>query len=186
MKNLIICVSLILLTSCNKRLMEFCKQETKPEYELCMKKCELALPQPGEDLDKNDAIKKCQNTCKIQRKEDRLNCYHSELVACARKCAKKKAKLCRENKKNCKKAAREQKRNCIRSARTNKRNCIRNCKNNSRGKKRRRCKRDCRRVFRGEKRACRRTFKVAMAQCKSVGCKKSSFADECLGECTEE
>lgn len=183
MKNLSMFLILISLSSCNKKLMNFCKAESMPNYQKCYNECEFALPEPANNLTKEEAVKKCQKTCKTKLNEDKLNCYYSGLVKCARKCARKKAKQCRKDKRSCKRTARQNKRNCIRATRATKRNCIQNCKNNSRGRQRRRCKRDCRRVFRGAKRACRSTFKNAKSQCKSVNCKKSAFSDECLKEC---
>ena len=163
--------------------MEYCKKENLPEYEKCYKECELALPDPINGISKEDAVKNCRKICKTKLREDRLNCYHSKLVKCARKCAKERAKECRRNKRNCKRNARRDKRNCKNIARVNKRNCINNCNNTLRGRQKRRCRRNCRRIFRGAKRQCNRTFRNQKRQCKSVNCKKSTFSQECLDEC---
>jgi len=160
-KNLIFIFITLLMCSCNKGIWEQCKTENEPKKEQCYKDCLTVVPDYTANQTKEQAIEECRKICKTKFREDNLNCYHSESKKCIRKCAKRRAKECRQNRRNCKK-----------NARTRKKNCINQCKQDFRGRQRRNCKRNCRSTFRAEKR-----------RCKSINCRKSQFNNACTEEC---
>lgn len=182
MKKITFLLFIIIFSSCNKKLYQYCEEQNTPKYNVCFKDCELALPEPGAEQSKEDAVKNCQRNCKVKLKEDALNCYNSRSVDCIKECVKDKREECKLNKKNCKNLARTTKNNCLTIARANKRRCLNDC-NNLRGRQKRQCKRDCRRTFRISKRGCKAAFRNQKRQCKVVKCKKTEFTDVCIKDC---